>query len=119
MFRKLQFLRARREKEGIISENGRRCGQRGSPVKDHIVLSLVGCDSNFAVGYEGDIWESTGCLNVHLIILQIKIRGGGLSVQNIGMLKQKTNPLPQLVLEIVPVLCYKLWVFLMPKLFVT
>ena len=64
-------------KEGIISENGRRCGQRGSPVKDHIVLSLVGCDSNFAVGYEGDIWESTGCLNVHLIILQIKISRGG------------------------------------------
>lgn len=32
-------------KEGIISETGRRCGQRGSPVKDHVVLSLVGCDS--------------------------------------------------------------------------
>lgn len=60
-------------KEEIISENGGRCGQRGSPVRDLIVLSLVGRDSNFTVGYEGDRWESTGCLNVHLIILQIKI----------------------------------------------
>ena len=60
-------------KEGITSDNGRRCGQRGSPVKDHTVLSLVGCDSNFTVGYEGDRWESTGCLKVHLIIIQIKI----------------------------------------------
>lgn len=107
-------------KEGITSDNGRRCGQRGNPVKDHIVLSLVGCDSNFTVGYEGDRWESTGCLKVHLIILQIKIKEGKkLSVQKIGMLKQKTCPLPQLVLEILPVLCYKLWGFLMPKLFVT